>query len=234
MKAIITGASSGIGLAISKSLSASGWEIASATRSELKATELISNLKSLHPKGVEPIIKVADLTIQAELESFIENVKSKWGCPDLIICNAGIYTTDNPSEITREKLLSQLEINAFQAIRLCNEWVSNMKSRNRGSIIFIGSIINIYPRTSAATYTLSKNLLNGYSKMLFDELRDTDIKITRIQPGSVATPSFDSEVAPLENFVKPEDIASAVSWILNLPATTQIEELIIRPNDKNW
>jgi 3-oxoacyl-[acyl-carrier protein] reductase len=234
MKAIITGASSGIGLAIAKTLSKEGWQIASASRSSDKGSDLAKVLINNHPEGKESFIIQADLSQSKDQTKFIEEVKKRWDCPDLIICNAGIYKTDLPSEISTEKLLEQLEINAFQAIRIVNEWLPLMKERGKGTIIFTGSIINIYPRTSAASYTLSKNLLDGYSRMLFDELKNTSIKITRIQPGSVDTPSFDIEEAPVDTFVKPEDIASAVSWILRLPDTTQIEELIIRPTDKNW
>ncbi len=234
MKAILTGASSGIGLAISETLSKQGWQIASASRSIEKAAQLAEILRNNHPEGKESFIFQADLSRTEGQKKFIEETRKIWDCPDLIICNAGIYSTDFPSEITIEKLSEQLEINAFQAIRIVNEWLPAFKQRGKGIIIFTGSIINIYPRTGAASYTLSKNLLDGYSRLLFDELKETSIKITRIQPGSVDTPSFDVEVAPVDSFVKPQDIASAVSWILNLPETTQIEELIIRPTDKKW
>jgi NADP-dependent 3-hydroxy acid dehydrogenase YdfG len=70
--------------------------------------------------------------------------------------------------------------------------------------------------------------------MLQEELRNTAIRITRIQPGSVDTPSFDGEIVPREKFIKPAQIADAIEWIIRLPESVQVEEMIIRPTDKNW
>lgn len=235
MKVLITGASSGIGLSTAKKLASQGHQIASASRNEERAAELLKALNEFSTENQNHLIVKADLCNQQEIESFLQNIEDKWGNPDVIISNAGIYTTDFPSELSKESLLEQLEINAFQAIRVVNRFLPKMKEINSGNIIFTGSIINIYRRVSAASYTLSKNLLDGFARMLFEELNETSIRITRIQPGSVNTPSFDKESgAPIESFVKPEEIADAISWILNLPPTTQVEEIIIRPTDKNW
>jgi len=234
MKAIITGASSGIGQAIARQLASEGWQIATATRHEESISVIKSDLTKRHPQHIEPIVMKADLSEPSALETFLSIIELSWDCPDLIICNVGIFSPDTPSTLKIEELQHQIEINAFSAIRMCNHYVPKFKEAQKGMIIFTGTILNLEPRTEAASYTLSKGLLNSYAIMLADELRSSKIRVSRIQPGSVSTPTWGTEPVPHENFVQPEDIAIGVSWMVNLPKTTWVEELIIRPTDKNW
>jgi NADP-dependent 3-hydroxy acid dehydrogenase YdfG len=234
MKAIVTGASSGIGLAIAKQLAKEGWHIATASRSEERISDLRWQLVRASRDGREPMIVKADLSVPKEHDNFMMAVDMAWNCPDLIVCNVGTFAPDKPSTMTVEALQKQLEINAFSAIRTCSHFIHRMKIRKKGMIIFTGTILNIEPRTEAASYTLSKGLLNQYAKLLADELRPHNIRVSRIQPGSVNTPTWGTEKVPLETFVQPSDIADAVSWMVKVPESTWVEELIIRPTDKNW
>jgi 3-oxoacyl-[acyl-carrier protein] reductase len=234
MKAIITGASSGIGQAIARQLATEGWQIATATRHEESISSIKSDLEKRNPQHIEPIVVKADLSNPSSLETFLSIVDLSWDCPDLIVCNVGLFSPDTPSTLQIDELQHQLEINAFSAIRTCKHYVPKLIEAKKGMIIFTGTILNIEPRTSAASYTLSKGLLNSYAGMLADELRSSNIRVSRIQPGSVSTPTWGTEPVPHETFVQPEDIAKGVSWMVNLPSSTWVEELIIRPTNKNW
>lgn len=234
MQALITGAGSGIGKAIALALSSAGYQVASASRNAEIIPAISSELRNAHPAKAEAIIKHADISDEVSCSEFIDSLPEAFHPPQVLVLNAGKYFTGMPSEMGITELSEALEANVLHAIQICQNIVPKMAANKTGTIVFTGSIVNHELRASACAYTLAKNVLNNYAKMLQDEFRNTGLRICRIQPGSVNTPSFDGENVPRELFVQPEQIAEAVKWIVNLPATVQVEELIIRPSDKNW
>lgn len=234
MYAIITGAGSGIGKAIALRLSSMGFTIASATRKAEIIPALGRELKNAHPEKRDHFICHADISDEQSCHQFISTLPEEFACPQLLVLNAGQYAVGEPSQLNRKDLLDAIDSNASHAIQICNSLLPSMIKQNQGSVVFIGSIVNHTLRKEATAYTLAKNMLNQYALMLQEEIRNTGIRICRIQPGSVNTPSFDGEQVPREAFVQPEQIAEALTWIVNLPPSVQVEELIIRPTDKNW
>jgi NADP-dependent 3-hydroxy acid dehydrogenase YdfG len=234
MNVLVTGGSSGIGKAICLKLSSLGHQVSTSTRKHDLVESLSLDLKRVHPAKADALVMQAELGNEDSCMSFLNAVEKKTGLPDVIILNAGEFRPGMPLEMGIEELDQALEGNAKHAIRICKMMVPKMVKRNSGTLVFIGTILNHQPRAGACAYTLSKTLLNGYARLLQEELRNTSIRITRVQPGSVDTPSFDGEDVPREKFIQPDHIAGAIEWILNLPESVQVEELIIRPTDKNW
>jgi NADP-dependent 3-hydroxy acid dehydrogenase YdfG len=234
MNVLVTGGSSGIGKAVCLKLSSLGHQISTSTRKHELVDSLRLDLKSVHPAKADALVMQAELSEEKSCLNFIQTVEKQQGLPDVLILNAGEFRPGLPLEMGIDELEQALEGNAKHAIRICKMLVPAMVKRNKGTIVFIGTILNHEPRAGACAYTLAKTLLNGYSRMLQEELRNTAIRITRIQPGSVDTPSFDGEIVPREKFIKPAQIADAIEWIIRLPESVQVEEMIIRPTDKNW
>lgn len=234
MKAIISGASSGIGLAVARQLTKAGWQIAGSSRDLGRLKALREELNACSPTGNNPILVHADLSESDGMTRFLQEVDQHWDCPDLIFCNAGLFSPDFPSELTPEKLNQVFQVNVFMSMNLCNHWLGKMKAKRAGLLIFTGSIVTQHPRTAGASYSLSKLLLDDYAALLADELRDYSIRVSRVQPGSVDTATWGNEPVPRDLFVDPEDIAESIVWMTTLPAKTWVENLIIRPTDKNW
>jgi sepiapterin reductase len=148
--------------------------------------------------------------------------------------SAGIYSTVQPSDLSEELLNEQISINFYGAFRITQPWIEAFRKRGSGIIISIGSIVTRHPRTSAVAYTLSKQLLDNWMKLLADELRDSGVKVTRIIPGAVITPSWDNEPDELKkNTIRPEEIARTVNLVLSLPKEGWLEEVVIRPLARN-
>lgn len=233
MKAIITGATSGIGRAIALRLARDQWSIATISRDAARLEQLEADVREIFPQH-ESLFFRGDLLNEEDCTRFTEAIREQAGFPNLIVNCAGLYHTGRASQLTEEQLMEQLQINFFSAFRATQPWVEDFKQRRSGTIISIGSIVSREPRTGAAAYSLSKQLLDGWMRLLADELRDAGVKVCRIIPGSVNTPSWDGEPEALRSvIVNPEEIAEIVSVLLSLPPESWMEEVVIRPLMKN-
>ena len=232
MRAIITGASSGIGNAIAIVLAKQGWQIASISRREESVLALQETLKSFGSQ--EHLIVQGDLCIESDNGRFRERIALEWGCPDLIVNNAGSYIPGAVGSMSLDELDEQMNINFRSGFQLVQFFVPRFKQLQNARIVFISSVVVQKPRVNAAAYTLSKVTNDMYAKLLCEELRDFGVGVTRIFPGSVNTATWGVEDVPRERFVQPEDIAQLVNTLVQLPANTLVEEMTVCPLDKNW
>ena len=229
MLAVITGATDGIGKAIAIELANAGFRLAFIARSGQKAEDLVNQVT-----GVGHFYLQGDHTDSRTVDRFCTEIRQRFGGPDLIINNAGVYQTGMPCEMSESSLLEMLEQNFWHAFRVTQPWLADFKQKKRGKIVFIGSIVSKETRPEAAAYSLSKSLLDNYARLLAAELRDYEIPVTRIIPGSVNTASWTEADVPRELFVQPEDISKTIAALLSLSPSAWVEEIVIRPLAKNW
>jgi short-subunit dehydrogenase len=231
MKAIISGATSGIGNAIALMLAREGWELAVISRNEGRLNDL---MQELNEAGLQPHISfTGDLSKREDALAFAEIIHKKWAMPDLIINGAGEYETGDVSALTEEDINDALAVNFYSAFRLTSPWIGTFKQNQKGCVIFISSVVVNHPRKLAAAYSLSKTMLDTYAVLLADELRDSGVKVSRILPGSVSTPSWDGIDIPRDQLVQANEIAAAVKMIIELRPGSWLEEITLRPLNRN-
>jgi short-subunit dehydrogenase len=232
MKVLITGATSGIGKAITLHLANLGCKIIFPARNSEKAKALIAQLSTINDTVHD--WRMCDVTEEITLKAFNDYVQKNHGTPDVIINNAGIYDFGKVLESSEEQLERMLDQNFRHAYRISQYWMPYLKGVNKGTIIFIGSQVTRELGTRAATYTMAKGILEFYAKLVADEMRDANVGVTRIVLGSVNTPSWGDSDVPISKFAQSEDIALAVEQIIRMKPATWVEEIIIRPKDRNW
>ena len=232
MKVLITGATSGIGKAIALHLASKGCKIIFPARNSEKAKSLMAELSKIN--NTEHDWRMCDVTEEITLRAFNDYVKKQHGTPDVIVNNAGIYDFGTVLESSEEQLETMLDQNFRHAYRITQYWMPGLKEARKGTIIFIGSQVTRELRTGAAAYTMAKGILEYYAKLVAEEMRDANVGVTRIVPGSVNTPSWGDMDVPRNTFVQSEEIAAAVEQIIHLKPGTWIEEIIIRTKDRNW
>ena len=127
-----------------------------------------------------------------------------------------------------------LNTNLNSAYYITKHIAVNMGNNNNGHIFNICSVLSLSPRVDAATYTISKHALKGFNDVLREEMREHNVKVTAIYPGSINTSSWEGIEAPKEKFVQPEDIAKTVKTCLQISKNANIEEVVIKPLDKNY
>lgn len=228
--AVITGASSGLGAAISKALVENGATVYGLGRNTKSLQSLQKNL------GDHFISVSLDISDLEAVKRWISETFSENNAPDILINNAGAGSFGKIDEMPSEEWLAMITTNLSGMYQLTSQVASLMKPKKQGShIINIGSILGSTGRAESAAYCATKFGVQGFSDALFKELRFFNIKVTCFNPGSIATKFFESSgVVSHENMLQPQDLADTLIHILQTPDNMLISDITIRPlNPKN-
>ncbi len=202
---VVTGASRGVGRAISKALINEGSKLVLISRNieEFKDDFL----------GVDNVLLInADLTNESDLDKAIELTLKRFGKIDILINNAGINIHKSIENVTKNEFESVIDLNLTAVFMFCKKVIPLMKTQKSGLIINIGSKIshntNVGP--NKVTYATSKHALEGFSLALGNELHSFNIRVSCIMPATINT--FLSKKA--KDFMSPYDIASVVIMLI--------------------
>ena len=182
--AVITGASSGIGAATARRLAREGVNVVIAARRKDRLTRLADEIKQGGGK-VEPIS--TDLTREDDRTNLFEHVIKRYGHIDILVNNAGVgwygYGSDMPWNTAQE----MLRVNVEAVVQLTLDFLVNMRLRNAGHIINVGSISGSLPSQGIALYGATKSFLDNFTTALHRELTDTNVHISVVRAGPVRT-----------------------------------------------
>ncbi|MBO2445573.1 SDR family oxidoreductase [Actinomadura barringtoniae] len=186
-RALVTGASSGLGSAFAEHLAAQGASLVLVARREDKLEELARTLRERH--SVQVTVMPADLTDPVALAE-VERRLADTGEPvDLLINNAGMLGIVGPFGMSEADAgQASIELNVLPVIRLSNAAVPQMARRRRGGIINVGSAAAFYNAPGAAVYTAAKNFITSFSDVLGAELRPLNVNVLALCPGATRTP----------------------------------------------
>ena len=226
MKAIVSGATKGIGKAITLALAGKGYDLGLGARNLEELNFLRNEIQALYP-DIEVITKSVDFSQKHETRNFAETFLHHWGDIDILVNNVGVYEEDNLDNLNENDLMKMFNVNFFSAMRLTQPFLPEFKKRKSGHIINICSVLSKKVRKKAVSYSLSKQALYGYTKILRNELRNYDVKVTAILPGSTNTASWDGLDAPVDEFVQPEDVANGD--LMAIQSNGLVEEFEIKP-----
>mgnify|MGYP001032085600 FL=1 len=230
---IVTGAGRGIGKAIALGLAKEGSDLIVVART----TEQIESTAELSKGfGVRAVPFTADVTNEKEVQYVIEKGIHEFGKIDILINNAGILPESIRvpiAEVTTEDWDRVLETNLKGMFLFTRGVLPIMRAQNNGFILTISSLMGRWGFTNLSSpYTTSKFGICGFMEVLFKEVKDTQIRISMVCPGIVDT-DFQSparrQAANPEDWLKPEDVAEAVVFILTRPPEVVIPELLIYP-----
>ena len=133
-------------------------------------------------------------------------------------------------EMPSEEWYKMINVNLNGLYNITSEVVKLMKPNKQGYIINIGSILGTTTRAEGAAYCATKFGISGFSEALFKELREDNIKVSCVNPGSIDTAFFKSSgIEAHGNMLQPDDIAQTIIHLLKTPDNMLISELIIRP-----
>lgn len=222
--ALITGGSSGIGLAIASALLGEGMAVAIAARDSRK---LDHARKILEEKGGRVIAVPADVSKADQVASFIKQAVDAFGRIDLLVNNAGIAKFNSIEALSEDDWDETQDINLKGAF-LCTKAVLPVMKRQRGGyIINIASVAGKSGFSGASAYCASKFGMIGLTESLLEEAIQHQIRATAICPGYVATPMVRGVSIPQEEMIPPEDIGKLVVGLLHLSPLTIIKEIVV-------
>ncbi len=227
--AIVTGGTKGIGRAISEALVREGVNVCISARHENEIEETVSAIARIGEGRASGV--VADVRDYDEVKALFQHAVEEFGGVDILVNNAGIGKFGKLEETSPEDFRAVLETNLFGVFYCCHEAIPEMKRRGGGYIINISSLAgtNAHPKMTA--YNASKFALNGLSEALMQEVRQDNIKVSYIMPGSVNT-YFNDGKPDADNTweLQPEDIARVVLDLLHHDERSLPSRVEIRPS----
>ncbi len=222
--ALVTGGGSGIGFAITKALLEGGMRVAICGRDEGKLRKAEAELEK---HGGNLLVMPADVSKKPEVDQWVKAALREFGRIDVLVNNAGVARWSDVENITDEHLDYQLNVNLRGPLYCSQVVFPYMKGQQSGYIINISSICGKSGFASTAAYSASKFGLMALSDSLREEGASSNIKVTAICPGFVATPMVTDAPVPLDEMIRPEDIAKTVLFLLNLSEYATVKEIVI-------
>lgn len=216
-KALVTGASGGIGGAIATALHAQGATVG------LSGTKL-SALEALAGKlGERAFVLPADLADPAAGDKLVADAEAAMGQVDILVNNAGLTRDTIAIRLSDEDWQKVLDVNLTAGFRLARACLRTMMRRRWGRIIGIGSVVGHTGNPGQANYAAAKAAMVGMSKALAGEVASRNVTVNVVSPGFVETAMTDKlgdsikqrlmEMIPAKRMGKPEDVAGAVVYL---------------------
>jgi NADP-dependent 3-hydroxy acid dehydrogenase YdfG len=226
-RAIVTGASRGIGLAIARALSKVGVAVCLVARASETLTRVTREL------GGSAREVAADLASGEGRGRMITGVKEfGFDAPDLLVLNAGAFHIGSVGELPLSQADDILAVNLVAPYHLLHHLAPGMRARGTGHIVTLGSVADRSTFPGNGAYAASKFGLRALHHVISDELRGSGIRTTLISPGPVNTEVWDPikpETRPgfptRQQMLSPDDVAEAVLWSLTRPPHVVVDEL---------
>jgi len=217
---LITGASTGIGAETARQAVERGWRVALGARSEDKLEELAGELGEDHA-----LAHRCDVTEWSDQEAFVAATLERFGEIDAVFANAGFGAKRGFLEETPEQWRSMVLTNVLGVAYSIRSALPHFKQQNGGHFVITSSVAG-RRALPGSLYSSTKHAVTAMGEALRQEVAETQIKVTLIEPGMVDTPFFDN---PVSGGLQAEDIARAVLYALGEPAHVDVNEILIRP-----
>ncbi|HRV53270.1 MAG TPA: SDR family oxidoreductase [Bacteroidia bacterium] len=222
----ITGGSKGIGLGIAQYLLQKDFQVAISSRQLKSAQQAAESLKG----NKENILALQSDVCNAEDEQqAVKKILDKWGRLDVLVANAGVGHFAPIEELTHKQWNEVINTNVTGVFHSVKASVDAIK-KSQGYIITIASLAGTYFSEKGTAYNASKFAMVGFTQALMLDLRQHDVKVTTIMPGSV-TSHFNNHVPSAEDAwkIQPEDIGEMVYDLLKMNPRVLPSKIEVRP-----
>jgi NAD(P)-dependent dehydrogenase (short-subunit alcohol dehydrogenase family) len=233
--AIVTGASSGIGLAVARMLGQEGYGVTMAARRPEKLQGAVGQLKG---EGLDVHSIAANLANEEEIQQVVATHKERYGRLDVLVNNAGVGVGALVGEILTKRLDMQLDINLRSIVifyRECLPLLQQAAAEHKNALVVnTSSISGKRGEGWLSVYSATKHAVVGWTEAMNKELGPQGIKSTALCPAFVDTPMTDfvKEHVKPEEMIQPQDIAESVRFLLRTSPTCVVPEIMfVRPGD---
>jgi NADP-dependent 3-hydroxy acid dehydrogenase YdfG len=223
----VTGASRGIGAGIAEALAAQGVKVVLVARTRARLEE--------RARQIEGSIAVAcDVTDASSVEAATKRIVAQIGAaPDIIVNSAGIFSVAVAEETTSDAFLAIVNTNLVGPFLFVRAFLGDMKKRQSGHIVSIGSVADRTIYTGNAAYSAAKFGLRAVHEVLRAELRGTGVRTTLVSPAATNTEIWNdvtvtdpvSKPHSKRPMLEPEDVVQAVLFALGQPERVNVDEL---------
>ena len=232
---IITGASSGIGAESARQLARQGCRLTLAARQSDKLETLAAEL------GSNTLTLRTDVTQRDEVVAMVEATIERFGRVDVMFANAGIYIPGQAIEGDPDAWSNLMKVNIEGVMYCAHAVLEQMKAQGSGDILVSSSISGFVDIDWEPIYSASKHAVTGLVHTLRRQVAPLGLRVGLIAPGAVATELWDKtdpdEIAQLadveRSFIRAEDVARAVVFMLSQPPYVTVRDLVILPQNQD-
>ena len=225
MKAIVTGATKGIGRATAYLLAEKGFDVAICARTQADLDTMAAELKDQYKVAV--IAQAVDMSSKQAVKDLAKHITQQWDNIDMLVNNAGVFIPCELADASTEDAFEKMmDLNLYSTYYMTQGILPTMIANKKGHVFNMCSIASFMPY---GAYAISKHAMLGFSKVLRDEVKAKGIRVTAIMPGATYTASWDGSDIPAERMMKAEDIAQSLYSIYELSDQTVVEEIVLRP-----
>lgn len=230
-RALITGASSGIGKATALAFAKAGIDVALVSRSQDKLEAIAMAAREV---GVEAKAYALDLAEIEQVKAGISAIATDFAPIDILVNNAGIGYTNPLSETDLSDWQQVIDLNLTSVFQCIVGILPAMREQKRGTIINVASIAGQQPFPTWGAYSVSKAGLIALSKTLAAEERSHGIRVVTISPGAVNTPLWDTDTVQVDfnrsAMLTPEIVAQSIVHTALLPEQAVVESVTLMPS----
>jgi 3-oxoacyl-[acyl-carrier protein] reductase len=222
-KCLIVGASGGIGNAITKKLAEQNYDLFLIGKNKNKLLKLKKEIKK---DNITIEVESVDLANEKQINKSIKKIRKTFGKIDILINTSGIFLIKPIDKTTIEEFEESFKINVRAPFIFSKEFSKDMKKSKWGRIVNIGSSSAYNGFKNSTAYCSSKHALLGFSRALFSELKESNVRVYSISPGSTQTKMGKlSKDQKFETFLKPKEIADYVAFVISFDKQLISEEI---------
>ena len=224
--AIVTGASSGIGLECTRMLFDAGCSIAVVGRSADRLKPAVEGLAS-----DRWLIAECDVRDDQAVRAMVAGVEQAWGCVDILINSAGLFRTAPLAETTNEMWDDMWNTNVNGTFYPTRAVVPGMLERGKGTIVVMSSVAAHRAYSGNSAYSASKYAVTGFARALSSEVRRKGVRVVNVMPGPVDTPIWGSMDTPMarDEMLTAREVAQATINAMTVSDTQVIEDVLLLP-----
>ena len=220
---LIVGASGGIGNAITKKLAEQNYNLFLIGKNKNKLLKLKKEIKK---DDIIVEIESVDLTNKKQINKSIKKIRKTFGKIDILINTSGVFLIKSIDKTTIEEFEESFNINVRAPFIFSKEFSKDMKKSKWGRIVNIGSSSAYNGFKNSTAYCSSKHALLGFSRALFSELKDNNVRVYSISPGSTQTKMGKlSKDQKFETFLEPKEVADYVAFVIEFDKQLISEEI---------
>jgi NAD(P)-dependent dehydrogenase (short-subunit alcohol dehydrogenase family) len=226
--ALVTGGSSGIGLAIARALGEDGYGI---TLSARRPDKLEAAARELADAGIDVQAVPANMSKEEDIKALAAAHRERFGRLDVLVNNAGIGIGAPIEQAETKKLDIQLDVNLRGVYLMLREAIPMLKEagaeHGKALVVNTASIAGKYGQPWLSAYSATKHAVVGLSGAAHGELSESGVQVTALCPGFVETPMTEwiREQVPADKMIRPEDIAEAVRFLLRTSGSCFVPEI---------
>ena len=220
---LIVGASGGIGNEITKKIAEQNYNLFLIGKNKSKLLKLKKEIKK---DDIIVEIESVDLTNEKQIDKSIKKIRKTFGKIDILINTSGLFLIKSIDKTTIEEFEESFKINVRAPFIFSKEFSKDMKKSKWGRIVNIGSSSAYNGFKNSTAYCSSKHALLGFSRALFSELKDSNIRVYSISPGSTQTKMGKlSKDQKFETFLEPKEVADYVAFVISFDKQLISEEI---------